>query len=271
MTDTPELPQIMVAPNGARRTKADHPALPMTIDEIVETAAACHAAGAGAIHAHVRDADGQHSLDRDLYAQLIARLTERLPQMLVQVSTEAVGLYRADEQMDMVRALKPRAVSVALREILPDGSNEMIAADFYRWCADTGIAIQHILYDSAEVLRLARLYERRILPGGRSDVLYVLGRYTVDQQSDPAELQRFIDASAAMPVAPDWMICAFGRAETMCLEAALRAGGKVRVGFENSLWHADGSVARSNEERVAAIRKMAGHIGRRALMVDINT
>jgi uncharacterized protein (DUF849 family) len=41
------LPKIMVAPNGARRTKADHPAVPMTIAEIVETARQCYAEGAG--------------------------------------------------------------------------------------------------------------------------------------------------------------------------------------------------------------------------------
>ncbi len=32
------LPNLMVAPTGARRTKTDHPALPISIDEIVDTA-----------------------------------------------------------------------------------------------------------------------------------------------------------------------------------------------------------------------------------------
>ncbi|MEC7495261.1 MAG: 3-keto-5-aminohexanoate cleavage protein, partial [Pseudomonadota bacterium] len=35
-----DLPRLMVAPNGARRTKADHPAIPVTIQETVETALA---------------------------------------------------------------------------------------------------------------------------------------------------------------------------------------------------------------------------------------
>jgi uncharacterized protein (DUF849 family) len=46
---------IMVAPNGARRTKQDHPALPMNAAETARCAAACHAAGAAMIHVHVRD------------------------------------------------------------------------------------------------------------------------------------------------------------------------------------------------------------------------
>ena len=46
------------------------------------------------------------------------------------------------------------------------------------------------------------------------------------------------------------MICAFGPAETECLVEAARQGGKMRIGFENSLWNADGSLAKDNAARV---------------------
>ena len=35
-----------------------------------------------------------------------------------------------------------------------------------------------------------------------------------------------------------------------CLKAAISAGGKVRVGFENSVYMADGSIASDNAARV---------------------
>jgi uncharacterized protein (DUF849 family) len=57
-------------------------------------------------------------------------------------------------------------------------------------------------------------------------------------------------------------VCAFGTGETDCLAAALKAGGSARVGFENSLWNADGSLAASNEARVAVIRRLATELGR---------
>ena len=50
-----KLPKLMVAPNGARKVKKDHPAVPLTISETVETSKSCYIAGAGAIHLHVRD------------------------------------------------------------------------------------------------------------------------------------------------------------------------------------------------------------------------
>ena len=69
-------PLIMVAPNGARRMKADHPALPLTVAETVETAQACHAAGAGALHLHIRDAEGRHSLDAGHYREALQALRQ---------------------------------------------------------------------------------------------------------------------------------------------------------------------------------------------------
>jgi len=246
----------MVAPTGARRTKADHPALPMTVDEIVQTALACHGAGAGAIHAHVRGEDGGHMLDAGLYAALLAKLASAVPGMAVQISTEAVGIYSAAEQMALVRTLKPRAISAAIRELVPNADEEQAKA-FYGWCADEGIDVQHILYDAADVERLGAFFERGVVPSVLTSVIYVLGRYAKDQESTPEDLTPFLVAAQRLPSQLDWMVCAFGRGETSCLEAALKAGGKVRVGFENSLWHADGSVAASNEARVAEISRRA--------------
>jgi len=251
-----ELPRIMVAPNGARRTKADHPRLPVDPEEIAATAAACHRTGAGAIHAHVRDANGRHVLDASLYRRLLGLIAQAAPEMIVQISTEAVGLYDAEAQMALVRELKPRAISAAIRELVPDKANEATAADFYRWCAAEDIAVQHILYDGQDVLRLAALIGRRIVPAAGLSVIYVLGRYSAGQESSPQDLPPFLDAARHLPVAPDWMVCAFGRGETDTLAAALSAGGKVRVGFENSIWDKDGAVAASNEARVATIKRL---------------
>ena len=55
----------MVAPNGARRTTLDHPAVPVTDRDLVETAVACFEAGARGIHAHIRTNDQLHLLDVD--------------------------------------------------------------------------------------------------------------------------------------------------------------------------------------------------------------
>jgi len=263
MTSMMALPPIMVAPNGARRNKADHQSLPISIEEIVEAAEACWKAGAGAIHAHVRDEAGGHTLDAGLYGELITALASRVPQMAIQISTEAVGIYSPSEQMQLVRTLRPRAISAAIRELVPDAAGEAEAARFYGWCRDEQIHVQHILYDASDVSRLGQLMSNGVIPAGQPSVIYVLGRYSTNQESTPGDLGPFLRAAAALPQQLDWMVCAFGRNETHCLEAAMRAGGKVRVGFENSLWNADGMLAASNAERVAEVAGRARSLGLR--------
>jgi 3-keto-5-aminohexanoate cleavage enzyme len=110
---------IAVAPNGARRTKVDHPRLPMTAAEIARDAAEALEAGAAMIHLHVRDENGAHTLDADLYREAVTAVKQAVGDKLVtQITTEAVGRYTAQEQIAVVDALNPESVSIALREIL---------------------------------------------------------------------------------------------------------------------------------------------------------
>lgn len=244
------LPRLMVAPNGARLTKADHPQLPITIPEIVACAVACHAAGADGLHAHVRDSSGQHVLDAGLYGELLAELSHQARGLQVQITTEAVGRYRPDEQRKLVMALRPRMVSIALREIIAEPDLK-VTGRFFAFCSDAGIAVQHILYDEGDVRQLGALVAAGVVPGGELQVLHVLGRYTSGQIAAPADLDAPLAVQSALGLAADWAVCAFGPQETDCLCAALRQGGKVRVGFENNLAMRDGSIARDNAQRVS--------------------
>jgi len=251
----PPLPLIMLAPNGARRTKADHPALPMTIRETVDAARACFAAGAGGIHAHVRDEDEAHVLDAGLYRELLSEMRAAVPQMQVQITTEAVGRYSPEEQRALVDAVMPEAVSVAVREMVPgqDTSQDTSEARaFYQGCLDRGIAVQHILYSAEDLERFFDLVGAGVVPGDAHQLLFVLGRYAADQQSAPEDLEPFLQTMADRrgDLRLDWAVCAFGRRETECLAEAVRRGGKARIGFENGLWNSDGGVAKDNADRV---------------------
>ncbi|MGQ7793407.1 3-keto-5-aminohexanoate cleavage protein [Faunimonas sp. B44] len=255
---------IMVAPNGARRTKADHPALPIAPQELAETAAACLAAGAGAIHVHIRDEEGKHSLDPGRYAEAFAAIRERVGDALVlQATTEAVGRFSPQEQMDAVRRLRPEAVSIAVREIFADG--EEAPGRFLAWLADEGIAVQHIMYDPSDFIRYADLSRRGAIPRvARPNVLFVLGRYAENQESSPADLEPFLAAlrEQDQESALTWSVCAFGRDEAGALLATMKAGGHLRVGFENSLWQPDGSPASDNAAQVGRIADAARAAGR---------
>ncbi len=257
---------VCVAPNGARKTQADHAALPITPDEIAETARACAAAGAAMIHLHVRDDDDAHVLDAGRYRAATQAIRDAVGDaMIVQVTTEAVGRYSTAEQMALVRDLRPEAASVALRELAPEEEDETVFAAFLSETPD--VAFQHILYTPEEVARFAALQRRGIVAEEKPSVLFVLGRYG-DGQSRPVDLLPYLDAALQGGLNARWAVCAFGPHEGACCLTAAALGGDARVGFENNLVLADGMAAPDNAALVSQVVTHAGSVGRRVATAD---
>src|SRR5690606_7544696 len=156
---------IAVAPNGGRRTRADHPAVPVTPHELARTAAECLEAGAAMIHVHVRDGSERHLLDGQAYRDATAAIFRAVgDRLVIQITSESLGIYGPDEQMAVVRDVRPRAVSLALRELLPHDGSEKAFAEFLQWLKRERIAPQFILYAPEEAVRLDDLRRRGIVP-----------------------------------------------------------------------------------------------------------
>ncbi len=256
---------LAVAPNGARKTRRDHPALPITPRELADCAAACRDAGASMLHLHVRNAEGGHSLAPGDYRPAVEAVRQAVGRSLVlQLTSEAVGIYAPAEQQAMVRELRPEAVSLALREILPDMASEAAGAAFLGWAHREEIVVQYILYDVADVERYGALRRRGLIPEGRHWVLFVLGRYAAGQRSSLADLLPMLAAWRVMDeVTADiaWATCAFGPREIECSLGAAALGGHVRIGFENNLLLPDGRTARDNAELIGCFAELAGRLG----------
>lgn len=249
---------IAVAPNGARRSKADHPALPLTTDEIIAEVSACRAAGAAMVHLHVRDAAGNHSLDAGRYLETMVGLRETVPDMLIQITTEAAGICTPDMQLRCLEAVTPAFASVAVREIAQDPG---VASRLYHCATERGTSIQHILYDTADLQQLSRWWTQDIVPRVQSSLLFVLGHYTTGRNARAHDLIPFI---AALPEDCPWAACAFGPDEGICVAAAMAFGGHVRVGFENNIRAPGGALASGNAELVQHACLAAPILGRRA-------
>ncbi|MCY1346265.1 3-keto-5-aminohexanoate cleavage enzyme [compost metagenome] len=250
LADSPLI--VTVAPNGAYKQAADHPAVPLTAAALAQEARACRDAGAAMMHMHVRDAQGRHSLDAQAYRDALDAVKQAVgDSLLVQVTSEAAGVYKAPAQMAMVRELRPEAVSVGLREVAVPEIPEGELAAFFAWLARERVMTQVILYDVADVRRWHALRARGLVPAGAWSLLYVLGRYSAGQVSSPHDLLPFLQVAAESDDALPWAICAFGREENACVTAAAAFGGHVRVGFENNLLLRDGSRAPGNAALVA--------------------
>jgi 3-keto-5-aminohexanoate cleavage enzyme len=223
----------------------------MTSEELAVDARACMHAGATAVHLHVRDGQGKHTLDAQIYRQAIESVRKATDgNMIIQMTTEACGVYAPEQQMAAVRELRPEAASVAVREIVQDDAGIPAAAEFFAWARERCIGLQYVVYDQADLHRALFLQQEGIIPDEQPHLLLVLGRYGADQTSNPADLLPFL---SLVPRDWPWSVCAFGASEADCMRAAIESGGNCRVGFENNCLLPNGGTASSNADLIANI------------------
>lgn len=257
---------IMSAPNGARRQKADHPSLPITPDDMADCAEEIVEAGATILHLHVRDDQNKHSLDPDRYRASIKAIRERIgDKLIIQATSEAVGIYSRHEQIAMVKKLKPEAVSLALREICPSDAELSDTAEFIAWMTKEHIFPQYILYDEHDYDRFETYRKQGIFMNDAPFTLFVLGRFpkAADAKYNAQRLKEI-----TKHVGSPWAMCGFGSNERDCVDHAAINSGHIRVGFENNIHRTEGTLLANNAEMIMYCRETAANANRSIASAD---
>ena len=249
------LPRLMVAPNGARPMKKDHAAVPITMNEIVNTGKACFEAGAEAIHFHTRNNKGEHVLDSGLCKEILSELQKKVPKMHLQITTEAIGKYSPDEMRKLAYEVMPPGISIGVREMIPSRKPGSEDIKIYQKLIEAGTKIQHICYEPEDIDLLSNLLAQSKISKNGVWCMFVIGHYT-GKISDPKKISLFTQKLKVNEFNADWAVCAFAKEEILCLKTAIKLGGKIRVGFENSFLMPDGSVAPNNETKVKAANNL---------------
>ena len=103
---------ICCAITGSVPQKADNPAVPITIEEQVESTHAAFEAGASICHAHVRVEDGTPTSDPERFARLKEGLEKHCPGMIIQFSTG--GRSGAGRERGGMLPLRPDMASLTV-------------------------------------------------------------------------------------------------------------------------------------------------------------
>ena len=114
---------IQVAPYGPEFLPEDSTDIPVTMDEQIQKAVDCWNAGATVLHVHCREADGKGSKRLSMFNEMLARLREAVPHMLLQVggsisfAPEGEGSdakWLSDDTRHMLADLDPRPDQVTI-------------------------------------------------------------------------------------------------------------------------------------------------------------
>jgi uncharacterized protein (DUF849 family) len=240
---------ITVAATGAEADKAEVPALPVTLDELVATAAECERAGAAVIHVHIRDDDARPTLDVKRLTDTVAALRESTS-LIVQLSTGGAVTDSFDARL-MVLDAGPDACSLTCGTV--NFGYDVFAnpwgfiTDLYQATQERGVVPEFELFDLGHVATLHRLLDRYGPPaGGHVHCDLVMGV----PGGMPGDVPTLVAAAAALPEGATWSATGIGRTALPVLFGALAAGGHVRVGMEDTITFAKGRPVSGNAELV---------------------
>lgn len=241
---------ITVAPTGAETTKEDWPDLPTTLDELVQTAQACEAAGASLIHVHIRDAQHRPSLDPARLRDTVQALRESTD-LIVQLSTGG-SVHDPLERRLTVLDAEPDSCSLTCGTV--NFGNDVFSnpypfmSELYVQAQEREVVPEFEVFDLGHVAALQRLLDAHGLPfGGRVHVDFVTGV----PGGMPGTVAALVAGVSALPEqVSSWSATGIGRAHLPIAAAALALGGHLRVGMEDNLMMARGVPVRHNVELV---------------------
>jgi uncharacterized protein (DUF849 family) len=252
---------ITVAPTGAEHAKADVPNLPVSLDELVDTAQDCERVGASMIHVHIRGADTKPTLDLGLLTETVAALRERT-NLVVQLST---GGAVTDPEADRLRVLDALPDSASCTMGTVNFGDDVFLnrwefiVELHQRMRDRAIVPEYEIFDLGQLATLHRLLDQHGLPaGGHVHVDLVMGV----PGGMPGDTETLVAALRLIPDGATFSATGVGRTSLPVLLASLSAGGHVRVGMEDTVTYARGERVRDNAQLVARAAGLA-RIGQR--------
>jgi 3-keto-5-aminohexanoate cleavage enzyme len=247
---------ITVAPTGAESAKADVPNLPVTLEELVDTAKACEKSGAAMIHVHIRDATAQPTLDLGRLRETVTALRQDTD-LVVQLST---GGAVTDPLEDRIKVLDVEPDSCSLTCGTVNFGDDVFMnpwpfmVDLYRRTQEREVVPEFELFDLGHVAALNRLLDKYGLPyGGKVHCDLVMGV----PGGMPGTADALVTAVNALPDGATWSATGVGRTSLPVAFAALAKGGHLRVGMEDTLTFAKGRAVRDNAELVERAAQLA--------------
>ena len=237
---------LCVAITGSLPTKADNPAVPISLQEQIESTQSAFEAGATIAHCHVRNKDQTPSSDPEKFAALLEGLKEHCPGMVIQFSTG--GRSGAGTERGRMLPLAPDMASLSV------GSNNFPTRvyenppDLVNWLASEmnkyRITPEVEAFDLSHILTAIRMYNRNELYG-KLYVQFVMGV----KNAMPADKEVFnLYVKFMNERAPDaeWCAAGIGANQIVVNEWAIAAGGHTRAGLEDNVRLDKNTLAPSN-------------------------
>jgi 3-keto-5-aminohexanoate cleavage enzyme len=252
---------LSVATTGSWPSKAQHPRLPMTPEEIARAAVESWREGAAIVHVHVRDAEGKMTCDLSRFRRVKELIRAQGCDILINFSTSGgAGRVSEEERFNSLAAgpelgsLDAGSMNFNERvflnppDFLEELTKQMLAAD---------VKPEIEVFDSGMIGNALTLEEKGLIkpPLWWQFVLGVKG-------GAPATARSLLHLVDSLPSGSLWSVCAVGWRQLRMNMMAIAMGGHARTGLEDNLYYRRGELAQSNAQLVARLTRIARESGR---------
>ena len=279
---------ITCAVTGAIHTPTMSPHLPITPEEIAEGAIGAAKAGAAVVHLHARERkDGRPTQDPKVFLEFLPKI-KAASDVVINLTTGGAPTMAIEERLQPALKLKPEVASLnmgsmnfGLYEMIPRykewkydwekpylaGSDDRIFKNTFKdiayilqSCSENNTRFEIECYDIGHLYTAAHFLDRGLVkaPLFIQSVFGIRGGIGPHPE-DVLHMKRTADRLFGEDYL--WSVLGAGRNQMYIATQSAVMGGNVRVGLEDSLWIGKGSLAKSNAEQVAKIRRILEELG----------
>ncbi len=275
-------PRIIItcAVTGAGDTVGKHPAIPVTPEQIANSALEAASAGATVVHCHVRDPKtGKGARGVDLYREVMERIRAKNKEVIINLTAGMGGdlevgsgeepmkwgggtdLVGPVERLLHIKELRPELCTLDCGSLnFGDGNGIVVQTPVQlreqaRLIKSYGVKPEMEIFDSGNLWFAKQLYTEGLIDGPPLFQLCLGIPWGAPYDSETMAYQK-----AQLPKDAVWAAFGIGRNEFPAVAQAVLLGGHARVGLEDNLWLEKGVYASNGSlvERAVKIIEILG-------------
>jgi len=273
---------ITCAVTGAVTTREQTPYLPVTPEEIADSALEAAEVGAAIVHIHVRDPEtGKPSVLLEHYRDTVDRIRRQNKDVLINLTTGPGALYIPTagnlsvggsgtylvgplKRVEHIQIIKPDLCSLDFNTMHQAGdgiriNHKRVTKEMLRLVQEAGTKPELEIFDSGD-LRIAQEFVAEGLVKGRPFWQFAMG-VKYGWGSTPNALHY---AYRELEPGSIWSAFGIGKDEMPMVAQTMIMGGHVRVGMEDNIYTSKGVLAKTNAELVKMateiIRLLGGNV-----------
>ena len=266
---------ITAAVTGAWPKKENNPNVPMTPQEIADDVYACWKAGAAVAHLHMRDDEGNGTMDTAKFEETVNLIHTKYPDCDIVLTLTTSGDIHADDEIRVahVKKLKPEMASYDCGSM--NWLNSGLFLNTPKFLTDCGLLFQELgvkpeieAFDPGMIGNAAYYIKKGVL---KTPVHFQFCMGCANGIAGSMKNLIFMKETADELVGKGnytWSCFGVGHSAMEMLYGAVALGGNIRVGMEDNVMYAKGQLAESNVQFIERAVRVIKEYGKEVATPD---